>query len=70
MLLRMINGADFYTDYVSPGFPIRKLTEQVPSQTGRACSRILSLNCPSITCVLHEIGTLMTLSARLILPNF
>jgi hypothetical protein len=34
MLLRMVNGADCYTDYVTPAFPIRQLTEQVPSQSG------------------------------------
>jgi hypothetical protein len=34
MLLRMVNGADSYTDYVTPGFPNRQLAEQVPSQSG------------------------------------
>jgi hypothetical protein len=32
IFLRMVNGADSYTDYATPGFPIRRLTEQVPSQ--------------------------------------
>jgi hypothetical protein len=31
MLLRMLNGADSYIDYVTPGFPIRKLAEPVPT---------------------------------------
>ncbi len=30
MLLRTVNGADCYTDYATPGFPIRKLAEPVP----------------------------------------
>ena len=30
MLLRIINGADSYHDYATPGFPIRKLGEPVP----------------------------------------
>jgi hypothetical protein len=30
MLLRIINGADSYHDYATPGFPIRKLAEPVP----------------------------------------
>jgi len=29
-LLRTVNGADCYTDYATPGFPIRKLAEPVP----------------------------------------
>jgi hypothetical protein len=32
LLLRMLNGADSYNDYVTPGFPIRKLAEPVPPQ--------------------------------------
>jgi hypothetical protein len=30
MLLRIINGADTYHDYATPGFPIRKLADPVP----------------------------------------
>ena len=30
MLLRIINGADTYHDYATPGFPIRRLAEPVP----------------------------------------
>jgi hypothetical protein len=30
MALRIINGADTYHDYATPGFPIRKLTDPVP----------------------------------------
>ena len=30
MLLRIINGADSYHDYATPGFPIRKLADPVP----------------------------------------
>jgi hypothetical protein len=30
MLLRMINGADTYHDYATPGFPVRKLADPVP----------------------------------------
>lgn len=33
MLLCIVNGADDYTDYVTPGFPIRKLAEPVPPPT-------------------------------------
>ncbi len=32
MLLRIINGAETYLDYATPGFPIRKLADPVPSQ--------------------------------------
>jgi hypothetical protein len=31
MLLQMINGAETYHDYVTPGSPIRKLVDPVPS---------------------------------------
>ena len=31
ILLRIINGADTYHDYATPGFPIRKLADPVPS---------------------------------------
>jgi hypothetical protein len=34
LLLRMVGGADTYFDYVTPGFPIRKLSEPGPSRTG------------------------------------
>jgi hypothetical protein len=30
MLLRIINGADSYHDYATPGFPIRELADPVP----------------------------------------
>jgi hypothetical protein len=30
MLLRIVNGADTYHDYATPGFPIRKLPDPVP----------------------------------------
>jgi hypothetical protein len=30
MLLRIVNGADSYHDYATPGFPIRKLADPVP----------------------------------------
>jgi len=30
MLLRIVNGADTYQDYATPGFPIRKLADPVP----------------------------------------
>ena len=30
MLLRIINGADTYHDYATPGLPIRKLADPVP----------------------------------------
>jgi hypothetical protein len=30
ILLRMLNGADSYIDYATPGFPTRKLAEPVP----------------------------------------
>ena len=33
MLLRIVNGADSYLDYATPGFPIRKLADPVPSQS-------------------------------------
>lgn len=32
MVLRILNGADNYLDYATPGFPIRKLADPVPSQ--------------------------------------
>lgn len=32
MLLRTLNGAETYLDYATPGFPIRKLADPVPSQ--------------------------------------
>jgi hypothetical protein len=35
MLLRMLNGADYYIDYATPGFPIRGLAEPVPPAPGR-----------------------------------
>lgn len=31
ILLRIVNGTDTYLDYATPGFPIRKLAEPVPS---------------------------------------
>jgi hypothetical protein len=31
LLLRMTNGADSYLDYATPGFPIRRLADPVPS---------------------------------------
>ena len=35
MLLRIINGADSYHDYATPGFPIRKLADPVPSASSK-----------------------------------
>jgi hypothetical protein len=32
LLLRMVEGAEFYTNYVTPGFPNRQLADPVPSQ--------------------------------------
>ena len=32
ILLRIVNGADTYLDYATPGFPIRKLADPVPPQ--------------------------------------
>jgi hypothetical protein len=31
MVLKIVNGADTYLDYVTPGFPMRKLADPVPS---------------------------------------
>jgi hypothetical protein len=31
MVLRIVNGADTYHDYVTPGFPVRRLADPVPS---------------------------------------
>jgi hypothetical protein len=35
MLLRIINGADSYHDYATPGFPIRKLVDPVPRASSK-----------------------------------
>ena len=35
MLLRIINGADTYLDYATPGFPIRGLADPVPTESAR-----------------------------------
>lgn len=31
MILRMTNASDYYVDYYTPGFPVRRLTEPVPA---------------------------------------
>jgi hypothetical protein len=36
LLLRMVDGAGLYTDYVTPGFPNRPLADPVPSTQGQA----------------------------------
>jgi hypothetical protein len=33
MVLRIVNGGDSYLDYATPGFPIRKLADPIPSTT-------------------------------------
>ena len=35
MLLRIINGADTYHDYATPGFPVRKLADPVPPASSK-----------------------------------
>jgi hypothetical protein len=35
MVLRIVNGADTYHDYATPGFPIRKLAEPVPPASSK-----------------------------------
>jgi hypothetical protein len=35
MVLRIINGADTYHDYATPGFPIRKLADPVPPASSK-----------------------------------
>lgn len=40
MLLRIINGADTYHDYATPGFPIRNLADAVPSASSVSARRV------------------------------